>query len=1102
MFRKLDTAKKLVSLLCLALSLMGSFALEGASVPRNKQPQSLTAERIIGMFTSLPVAEIKSLVEDGTLDVHAKYPFSYKSKDSKKMLTENMSMLILLASLPKDPAFPIDDRCQIAQFLLDKGANWKDASPDGYCVPIAVAKEGLIELVQLLLDHPTNPVPIDYCPPTGVRNTMLLAAIEDGHLELVKDLVARGADIHSPVLGRTPWMYARINNQLEIMNFLEELGAKTYRLLQLEPHPTFAFDAHYFSLKDLATQDQDDGSEAKPIYWLPEKIAAIEKMIQAADSGDMASLKEVLEVDNTLINTMVPNHKDGSYYNVLGVAITREDCEMISYLLSKGARWDQELDFGTGGMGYIPITCLAASNPGVINCFLEAGMPIDHVFGDTTLLYRAAQLGYTDKVEFLLNHGAKLQKTEAAAELQEIEVAFKAAEDGHLDVVKLLCERDSLLTKRALVREDGYVSLLQTAIRARQERVVLHLLLSGAEFTVGDGGTCRELVEARRAGNQRIVRLVEGEMKKRATDQEAKRGPKSDRAQALRQAQAESKRLWQDVAALQEQKKQLDERAERLQSAAALLRPKPQAKPAQDAAGMQASGWIDRKTGVPTTLEELLAKPYHNQTSRSQNSEQASEETQKKKKKKNKKKKKVAQEDDGGPAQEDRESEPAEAQEDDGAAWEKWGAWEEGIAQAGRELRAEEARDRAAVAATKRALEQAELNRRERERKQKEEQATRNRKYQESCDLVQALRAVVPGNKSTHELARPLVSKGYVLVEEHEKKYGHLYDQVYGALFNSAGRQRRGKAAGSASAGSGRQPNVKNTGAKQQHHGAGKKANKPKKKSHIPRQWVPTKPLPKPAPSVYDNLLYGAGYEDAGQPKQQAKNYVLEQDASGVQDGGEVLDASGAQDASGVQDGGASNYYDAQANYDQGGAYRKITYGEDTLWVNMRHILDGDEHGGGHFNNPNKSGFQDWLRNNFGDRIGRALQNLDYRGPDAQGRDCIVGVFAPEQAGEVPVPFKGRIREIKAYIVENENDEEIVIPDDNGNENVSILATVYPITQSYYNSFLRASLMPEEKDDCNPDFQAQDHDEQELDLNSRYADAQVPGDEPYESVWD
>src|SRR5262249_51877414 len=104
--------------------------------------------------------------------------------------------------------------------------------------------------------------------------------------------------------------------------------------------------------------------------------AKIEQTIAVAKSGNMERLAEILGQDNSIINAMVLN-ADDSKVNELIIA-------------------------------------LSTSKPEIIDCFLKAGMPIDHLFRDTTLLQRAASLGLYDTVDFLLHKGAEVEVVEAA----------------------------------------------------------------------------------------------------------------------------------------------------------------------------------------------------------------------------------------------------------------------------------------------------------------------------------------------------------------------------------------------------------------------------------------------------------------------------------------------------------------------------------------------------------------------------------------------------------------------------------------------------------------------------------------------------------------
>lgn len=141
------------------------------------------------------------------------------------------------------------------------------------------------------------------------------------------------------------------------------------------------------------------------------------------------------------------------------------------------------------------------------------------------------------------------------------------------------------------------------------------------------------------------------------------------------------------------------------------------------------------------------------------------------------------------------------------------------------------------------------------------------------------------------------------------------------------------------------------------------------------------------------------------------------------------------------------------AEHKQGAGYKKIWSGYDWLWVNMRHIMYGDKHGGGHLHNEDKTCFPRWLEPRFEQRLERAFQNLDYEGQDAEKRFYVLGTFEPEQAGEVPVRFKGRFTQIRGYVVADpETGEETLIEDKNGDQRISILGTVYPIYDREYDA--------------------------------------------------
>jgi hypothetical protein len=803
------------------------------------------------------------------------------------------------------------------------------------------------------------------------------------------------------------------------------------------------------------------------------------------------------------------NESCGGQVSPLFFAVDKLRIDMIKYLLSKGARWDMKFDFG-----YLPLKIATTFPVAIMDCFIKAGMPVNARFGgDETVLHAAADQGRADMVRYLLRAGASTTMRTTSSNLT---APLIASFGGHIDAVKEFCGHDPRLMGTFFNRGRGQGKLenLSTlAVLGGKKDMLDYLLRNGDSLTWKDYAwdTLSELARARGRG------LADTVQKYRARSQ---KGSEVSRIRAKRQ-------------------------------------------------GLRAHG-------VPLQALELAGiKPASAQLQDQE--QQRLEPEQAKKKKKKKKKKKAEQEDDGGPVQAsaaerdlalldaqaglagaEQDQVPLEADSGDSTAWQKWSVWEEDIAQAGLGLQYEEQQEQA------------------QERLAQEEQARRDKKYQESQELVHALTSFVRGDKSTYEWPRNLILDRYALVEEHEKEYGQLYNDVYDALFNSSGKQRRVKAAPT-SASSAKQSKAKNGGAQKgqknsgHNNGAGRKANKQEKKSHIPAQWAPSEPLPKPAPSVYDHLMYAAGYvEDDGQPKQQEGDYMPDNldgqsgesgdsrssspqvaaDAVRIAPGAASEDMlfyeeareranytpewPHAQNAAQLEDGGAVQAYsdggeqypgefaqyagelgtqrdsDAKAQLAAPLVRIPLYGGDEVVWHREHAVAINLEHESGLHLDPNnklelannlsrhdgpisrerngcyglsilgkvQSMFPDsWTVQDLTNRFVHAIQSGNFTPADEQyaaksgktkTRTVLVGIMEPGDflESERPVHFMARMV---------------------GNTNM--IGTVFPITKNRYQQFAGAGQNSEEKDD------------QELDLNSWEADAQISGAEQYESIW-
>lgn len=98
------------------------------------------------------------------------------------------------------------NRPEVAQLLLDKGADVAIVDNDGYTALLYAIKSGNTALAKSLLDHGANVGDRDR---HSRRSALHLAAIK-GHPDMVRLLLERGADVKATdSLGETPLAYAR-----------------------------------------------------------------------------------------------------------------------------------------------------------------------------------------------------------------------------------------------------------------------------------------------------------------------------------------------------------------------------------------------------------------------------------------------------------------------------------------------------------------------------------------------------------------------------------------------------------------------------------------------------------------------------------------------------------------------------------------------------------------------------------------------------------------------------------------------------------------------------------------------------------------------------
>lgn len=111
-----------------------------------------------------------------------------------------------------------DDERTVAE-LLRRGLDVNTIGPNGDSLLMLAAKHGKPQMMKIVLDAK---------PRVNLRNaygeTALMMAVFQGHTEVVRQLLARGAEINHP--GWTPLIYAAAQSRMDIARILISQGAQ------------------------------------------------------------------------------------------------------------------------------------------------------------------------------------------------------------------------------------------------------------------------------------------------------------------------------------------------------------------------------------------------------------------------------------------------------------------------------------------------------------------------------------------------------------------------------------------------------------------------------------------------------------------------------------------------------------------------------------------------------------------------------------------------------------------------------------------------------------------------------------------------------------
>jgi ankyrin repeat protein len=254
-------------------------------------------------------------------------------------------------------------------------------------------------------------------------NTELILAAQNGHKEIVSELLDRGADVNaSNNYGITALIYAAQNGHKEIVNELLDRGADV---------------------------------NASNNY-------GITALIYAARNGHTEIVNELL--DNRGANVNAVNQQGDTS---LICAARNGHTEIVEALLDEGA--DVYL--------YIALICaVEKGHTDTVNAMLVKEKYYNY-YGISALIL-AAKRGHTEIVKAMLDRGANVNVNAGEA----YTVLMLAAQNGHAETISALLERDANVNAAS---DDGNTALMLAAKRGHAE-IVTKLLKHGGKIVTAE----------------------------------------------------------------------------------------------------------------------------------------------------------------------------------------------------------------------------------------------------------------------------------------------------------------------------------------------------------------------------------------------------------------------------------------------------------------------------------------------------------------------------------------------------------------------------------------------------------------------------------------
>lgn len=395
---------------------------------------------------------------------------------------------------------------EVAMQLFDFGAHIHAEPPLGGMDPLAAAVSGIHEnTVNLLLtkDASPSPLPRSYGTPLQLAaasgseviteqlidavnrlagtavNTLgqpggrsaLQAAAENNHLEIVKMLLTRGADVNvpAPARGYTALQIACLRGHYELVKYLLDHGAGVNAPAAAEGGLTAlqaaALGRHHQIVLDLLQVNARINASAS--------IGGFTAIQAAAAGGDLAVFSTLIKAGANIAPRLKRHGR-----TVLQAACANGHLSMVEHVLAIPGIDANELP--AEGHGLTPLQAAVSSGQfEIVRVLINRGAYVNAEPSEErgrTALQSAAEFGDLEITKLLLDKGAAIDA--APSEFEGFTAVQAASHQGHFDIVKLLCEEG------ADIHASPSLNKGRTALQAAAEKghldIVQYLLEKGA----------------------------------------------------------------------------------------------------------------------------------------------------------------------------------------------------------------------------------------------------------------------------------------------------------------------------------------------------------------------------------------------------------------------------------------------------------------------------------------------------------------------------------------------------------------------------------------------------------------------------------------------